>query len=462
HQKKILKKQISKLESKYQKTEQKIIDPGYHQGEVMTDLVPGSTTIELNYNKAKLKKGSYLVTQGKLVKYADDTDSGAATTFGIVPGAYLPVYALLGEKYYGDHFMVFGGYLETDASYVWGDNFNNDIGKTPQPYISVDAYGQGFDMALTSADLYLLTNLNEWVSAFFGIDGADITDPYLEYAFVTFGHLGKSPLFVTVGKSEVPTGVWAGGGPWTASLTSGYFQPSQFTNAMLSYYDNGLNISIAGFALEDQSSTGSSATNNGNFMAGMFYSGTVPDTTLGYGFNIAYIFNWANTGMAANNGLVRTFETDPVTGLPTNTVASESLEPIQSQNSMINIEGHVTHSIYGVYMGWSGLTEKADYTNNGFAGAWYIQLTTSPIMFDEVTTFGLTWSQSYNTNNMFFSVPGQEAFGPQLQGVNKEIIAFVQRPILTPQVLLGLELSWLGLPNNEYTSALTMDLSVYF
>ena len=460
-QNKALKTRISALEENYQGTEQKIIDPGYHQGEAMANLVPGSTTIELNYDKAKLKKGSYLVTQGRLIKYADDTDSGAATTFGIIPGAYLPVYVLLGEKYYGDRFMVFGGYFENDASYVWGDSFQNDVGRTPQSYIATTDYGKGFDLALTNAQLDVLTNLNEWISVFFGVNAATITDPYLEFAFVTFGDLSESPFFVTVGKNEIPTGVWAGGGPWTASLTSGYFQPSQFTNAMVSYYEHGFNLSLAGFALDD-SSNPSSLSGNGNFMLGMYYTDNIPDTSLGYGFNAAYVYNWANTGMSANNAMVRTFQTDPVTGAPTGIVESQSLEPIQQQNSMINIEANMHYSVYGVYMGWSGLTEKAAYTNNGLAGAWYIQLTTSPIMLDQVTTFGLTWSQSYNTDQMFFSVPGQEALGAQIQGVNKEIIAFIQRPILTPQVLVGLEYSWLGLPNDQYTSALTLDLSIYF
>ena len=408
------------------------------------------------------EQGSYPTTlrsQGGAIAFiGDDSDYGASTMFEAYPTSQVPFYILKNKTHFGDRALVFGGYIEIDGSGFWGDQFTaNDNSTQSNTFVSSGNYQNGYNLNVTTANLDVMANINKWIQTYWTFSSMDITTPFIENAFVTFGNLEENPFFLTVGKNRLPMGVWAGGGPWISGITQGYFRPGYFTNAMVGYYEDGFNVNVAAFVPELNVDQG--YTNEGNFMISTFYSGKIKDTNFTYGFDAAYLYNFANTGMGANNQEVFS---DP-TCTPTATVSCPvELQARQDRNSVINVEGNIGYNELALFAGWTGLTFAKDYTNNSLAGAWYIQPTYSPVVFDQVTVFGVSWGQAYNMNDFFFPTAGLASFGISIKGVQKEFVAFIQRPILTPQVLLGIEFGWLGLYNGGYTNEVTVDLSVYF
>ncbi len=421
--------------------------------------VKGKTAQEHREAQEKDARPTTLRNQGGAISYiGDDSDFGQMTVFEAYPSSQVPLYVLKGRNNFGDRALVFGGYIEADASTFWGSDFN----AVENSNNSTGSYDNGYNLNLTTATLDVMANINEWIQTFWSITSNDTGTPYIQNAFVTFGNLKENPFFFSVGKSRIPMGVWAGGGPWISGITQGYFRPTFFSNAMISYYNDGLSLNFAGFVPETSSNT--SFSNEGDFMVSMFYGGHIVGTAMTYGFNAAYLYNYANTGMGSAscdlNGSVAQFCRNSTGVTPTST--GVQLESTQASNGVINIEGNIGLDDVAIFAGWSGFTGTNAQTMGNYAGAWYIQPTYSPVVFDQVTVFGVSWGQAYNMNNFFFPTAGQASFGISIQGVQKEFVAFIQRPILTPQVLLGIEYGWLGLYNGAQTSEVTVDLSVYF
>ncbi|MDC0535007.1 DUF3573 domain-containing protein [Francisellaceae bacterium] len=402
-----------------------------------------------------------LRNQGGAIAYiGDDSDFGQMTVFEAYPSSQVPLFVLKGRNNFGDRALVFGGYIEADGSVFWGGDFNATENAGGN---STGTYNNGYNLNLTTATLDVMANINEYIQTFWSITSNDLGTPYIQNAFVTFGNLKENPFFFSVGKSRIPMGVWAGGGPWISGITQGYFRPTFFTNAMVSYYNDGLSLNLAGFVPETSSTK--AFTNEGDFMVSLFYGDHIPGTDMTYGFNAAYLYNYANTGMgSANcdlNGPVDTY-CQSNSGQKPSSTGSVELTSSNISNGVLNIEGNIGLDDVAVFAGWSGFTGTNEQTMGNYAGAWYIQPTYSPVLFDQVTVFGVSWGQAYNMNNFFFPTAGQASFGISVQGVQREFVAFIQRPIMTPQVLLGIEYGWLGMYNGAQTSEVTVDLSVYF
>ncbi|MDC0535003.1 DUF3573 domain-containing protein [Francisellaceae bacterium] len=392
------------------------------------------------------KTASNVRNQGSMItEVFDDSDFGISTTFDAYPSSQVPYSLLKNKTAFGDRALVFGGFIQIDATKNWGSDFSalNDGN------IATGDYRDGMNLNVTTINFDVMANINHWLQTFITISSFDLTDPWIRNAFVTFGNLDESPFFISVGKNRPPLGRFAGGGPLMAGITSGYFQPLWLPNVLFGYSDNGLNTYFSLFVPE-VGNNGNYA-NDGSFLYSLFYTGNVPETDFLYGFNGAFMLNNQNTGMSVNTEAVL----DPVSG-------NVTFQSRQDANSVLNFEGFLSYKDIALFTGWAGLTRAKSYTNNSLANAWYVQTTYSPIIYDRVTVFGVSWGQAYNTQEFFFPLAGRAGFGFAVQGVEKEFVAFIQRPFITPQVLLGIEYGWLGLRNSEHTSELTFDISVYF
>nr|WP_234393692.1 DUF3573 domain-containing protein [Francisella noatunensis] len=102
---------------------------------------------------------------------------------------------------------------------------------------------------LTSSTLYFLANVGHYVTAQFDISTSELNNFGLGNAFVIFGNLDTSPLFVTAGRSKLSVGAF-GGGPWTGGIT-GFLAPGRTTNISLNYKNDILNANIAVFGSDD-------------------------------------------------------------------------------------------------------------------------------------------------------------------------------------------------------------------
>ena len=392
-----------------------------------------------------------------------DTSKGKSTTFEEFPSSKIPLSMLQVKNKFGrasdrHRALVFGGYLEADTQGWWGKHYQPGTSSMNKSVASAN-YSQGAGVYLTTANLDVMANLNNWTQTYMVVSATQ-SSISLQQAFVTFGNLDKFPLFATIGKNRIPFGAYAGGGPWISSIAQGLFRPSQFTNVTVAYAKDGLNTNLSLFTNKaEHIATGPGMNSqteghtSGDFMYSVFYNGAIGNSGINYGFNTGYLYNLANTTALAGQ-IIQNGE-----------AANIQNRNIQNRNSVINFEGHMSYSDFSVMSGWFGTTVKQQYTNNSRAGAWYVQANYSPAMrlfgSDRETVFSVAYNGAYNTQLLPMSVAGEADPGVQITGVQKEVVASAQREVMS-QVFLGLEYGWLGMYDKSHTNELTLDTSVYF
>ena len=409
--------------------------------------------------------------RGSLISLVhEDTEYGPSTTFEEFPSSIVPLSMLqiknkFGSEENGHKALVFGGYLEADTQGWWGSDFTQpapggfDSGRSN----ATGNYNSGEGVFLTTANLDVMANINQWTQTYMVINATQ-NSIKLQQAFVTFGNLDKFPMFVTVGKNRMPLGTFAGGGPWVSGISQALFRPARITNVTVGYYKDGLNTNLSVFSTKAEKgaqtgqATGTPSTMptepangnySGNFLYSVFYNGVISDTKVAYGVNAGYLYNMANTGIGASQQIADTGD----------------LLNRQDRNSVLNFEGHLAYQEYSVFGGLATTTMERKYTFGNRAGAWYIQGNYAPDVnifgSDRKTTFSLAYNGAYNTQNMPMAVAGDASTGPSITGVQKEVVTFVRREVLT-QVFLGLEYSWMGMYDGQHSNNITLDTSIYF
>lgn len=363
---------------------------------------------------------------------------------GMISSSQFALGLLKQRNMYSDRALVFGGYLEADPQVWHGSPIKYGKG-TP-----TETYQSGKGLPITTANLYVAANLGRYVTAETTL-AADPSDGYkvnAQDAFVMFGNLDDFPLYATIGKNRLALGSFSGGGPWTGSLTQMLFRPSRVNNVSLAYYKDGLSSNVTLFQTDDHTS---------NFIYAAFYGGE--SGKWAYGVNGGYVYDVNGTGNSSFN-----LATNP--------------GPEKTRIGAVNFDASLNYDIYGVGAGWAQTTNKSDMTNNGYAGAWYVQAGFSPEIYGRSTNFNIAYNGAYNTNNLPITLTGNADKGYATtsgatssnnykviypgSGVNKMIVASAQRPFFTENVLIGLEYAYMHMYNNQHTNAYTLDLSVYF
>ena len=422
--------------------------------------------------KADKPKFNSFRNRGPLIALVhDDAEYGNASTFGLLPNPSMPLNILqikskFGSKKNGYRALVFGGEIETDTQGWWGSNFKKPTSFTEKDNgksYTTAGYNSGVGVYLTTADLDVMANINKWTQTYMVV-AATQNSIDLEKAFITFGNLKSSPFFVSIGKSRVPFGTFAGGAPEIGSLTQTLFRPGRFTNITFSYYKDGLNTNLSVFAPQanngalDAAGTPVSTDDHssGDFMYSVFYNGKIPNSKVVYGVNAGYFYNIANADIAAGQQLAKS---SGVSG-------TVDVRNRQDRNSLLNFEGNVSYNAYALFGGVASTTMKKDYTGGNRAGAWYLQAVYSPKLDlfgrDRTTTFAVAYNGAYDTQNIPIAlIAGDAANSPTVTGVQKEVNAYVQREVLA-QTYLGLEYGWLGMYDGAHTNEVTLDTSIYF
>ncbi|WP_440683658.1 LbtU family siderophore porin [Cysteiniphilum halobium] len=351
---------------------------------------------------------------------------------GMISSSQFALGLLKQRNIYSDRALVLGGYLEADPQVWHGSPIKYGKGTASETYQS----GKG--LPITTANLYVAANLGRYVTAETTL-AADPSDSYkinAQEAFVMFGNLDDFPLYATVGKNRLALGSFSGGGPWTGSLTQMLFRPSRINNVSLAYYKDGLSSNVTLFQTDDHTS---------NFIYAAFYGGE--SGKWAYGINGGYVYDVNGTGNSSFN-----IATQP--------------GPSKTRIGAVNFDASLNYDIYGVGAGWAQATNKSDQTNSGYAGAWYVQAGFSPDIYGRSTNFNIAYNGAYNTNNLPITLSGNadkaySTYGAAT-GVDKMVVASVQRPFFTENVLIGLEYAYMHMYNNQHTNAYTLDLSVYF
>ncbi|WP_151193669.1 LbtU family siderophore porin [Cysteiniphilum sp. JM-1] len=367
---------------------------------------------------------------------------------GMLSSSQFALGLLKQRNMYSDRALVFGGYLEADPQVWHGSPITYNKGTSSNP--DYQTYQSGKGLPITTANLYVAANLGRYVTAETTL-AADSSDGYkvnAQDAFVMFGNLDDFPLYATVGKNRLAFGSFSGGGPWTGSLTQMLFRPGRVNNVSLAYYKDGLSSNLTLFQTDDHTS---------DFVYAAFYGNEIGK--LAYGINGGYVYNVNGTGNSSFN-----LATNP--------------GPSKTRIGAVNFDTSLAYDIYGVGAGWAQTTNKSDMTNNGYAGAWYVQAGFSPEIYGRSTNFNIAYNGAYNTNNLPITLSGNadKGYGTTSgatssnnykviypgSGVDKMIVASAQRPFFTENVLIGLEYAYMHMYNNQHTNAYTLDISVYF
>ncbi|QHV80887.1 DUF3573 domain-containing protein [Francisella tularensis subsp. holarctica] len=335
---------------------------------------------------------------------------------------------LLGQREkFDDYSVFFGGFIEADAQ-AW---FGSAVTKAQS---AGQLYSNGQNIYLTSANLYFLSNLGHYVTAQFDFDTNESGSFSLGNAFVIFGNLDTTPVFVSVGKYRPSVGSFGGGGPWTSGITANMFRPLRVTNAAINYRGD---TSNANFTVFD-------AKNHATFSVAYFDAVSIPNIAQ-VGFNLGYMHDirGANNRFNFIDKRVGEFNID----------TAISFESIPFLPGNLNVGA-----------GWATTTTQSTQFNgrsNAFAGAFTVQAAYTFKLFGSGQNINASYGHSYNADNIPMPLSAGGSFFLAASGIKDQILVSTQRSFFDDNVLIGPEYSWQSLYNGQRMNTLTLDLSVY-
>jgi hypothetical protein len=409
--------------------------------EITTSIDSNNSIIDLrnksignvfDHNGAINVGGAPAITTRGQVTFLGAYSGNNSIPIGMISGS-LFASTVIGQRNKFDSYSIFfGGKIEVDAQTWFGSSGISNNNTT------LSNHGQ--NIFLTSSTLYFLSNIGHYVTAQFDISSSELNNFGLGNAFVIFGNLDTSPLFLTAGRSKLSVGAFGGGGPWTGGIT-GFLAPGRTTNISLNYKDDILNANIAVFG---------SNNNQANFSTGIFYAESWTEK-LAIGLNTGYVYNIAGAGNAS---------------------ISQFLASKDSPNDNIgsfNVNGNLTYTIYDGFLnigaGWASTTNKNDFNNineDVLAGGWYTAANYSLALRGRNTNFGISYGQTYNAANIPMPLTASPlSLGKSSVGVQKQLLLSSQRAYFDNNVLVGLEYSYQELYSKKHMNTITLDLSVY-
>jgi hypothetical protein len=339
--------------------------------------------------------------------------------------------------------VVLGAYLEADPQVWWGSL--NVPGATPGSSV----YNNGSSLYLTTAKLYTLGNINNWVSTFFSLQPATTRfSTTFDQAFITFGDLSKNPLFLTIGRSYLPFGTFAGNGPWSNSITTNAFRTSMTNQINLGFYQNGLTLNFA-------------LANSGTNAQNISYDNNISD----FVYNVYYTKSYANS---FNYSVGASYLSD-IRGLTNDVGGAYAAGNLTGgKNGAYDVNGSIGYKQFilnAEYVSTVNSATNANGTSNGIMSSWMTTLSYAPVLAGKITTFSIGYSGSNNMANVPYNLSGSfntSPFTAQGQGFRNQWIAFVQRPVLFKNMYISPEIDYAQTYNNQDTWTGTVDISVYF
>ncbi len=331
--------------------------------------------------------------------------------------------------------VILGGSAELDFQHWQGDQ----VFLTPPPPLF---YQVGTQVYFTQAQFDAMSNLNNnWLTSFIsltdghiGQNGSNGNNVYLSHAFLLFGNLDKTPIYITLGISDISFGVFNGIGGWDSPLTSSYFEPAQSPQASIGFYKNNFNASATTY--EDQTNF---AHHN---VYSLYYNNTIK--SLSYGFGVGYL-----THLASNS-----------TGIAFNSQ--------KKQQGLIAFNlGNIWD--YSVNMGYGPFAFTAEYingsnevgVNNGLPKSLAETISYTRAIYGKDTTFGIGYSNSIHLNNIPTGLEGQDTELSATAGIKNRWVFAITRPIISDAFQLSLSTEKDRLYSADTTYTYTLDLMAY-
>ena len=382
---------------------------------------------ELGRTSAIYEKGRKLV----------EDDSG--DYFEMMPSTTFELGMLQARDKFANGTLAVGGYIENDLQY-WDQQ---NISSTPQ------LADEGSQVALTTLNVDLASNLNDWVQAFASAHMVNIASSnpnaapspgeQVNKAFVTIGNLDKTPFYITVGQVYVPFGVFGGNGPWSAELPRAYFRSNEIPQVILGFFQDGLETSLSIFndSTKDQFA---------NFAYNVNYTATI-NSAWNYNVGVSYVNNVL--GMSGGQAVGGS------NGLQTN----HGVNPAGDINAELN---YLIYSVSTEYVQTLKDNYNAHSTDIGKTRSWYLGVSASPTLLGKTTVFNATYAGASGINGVAVGLNNSIVNGTVANyGIKQEWIFGASQYVLK-NVILGLEYQRARTYDNRNANVYTLDSSVYF
>lgn len=369
---------------------------------------------------------------------------------GAMPYTSLPL-TLLQAKSTLNAPLVIGGSLEADLQ-AWNGSFSTlaNNGET---------YQKGTDLALTSANLFTMANINNWVTGFVSfqgnVGGGQNDAPVVDRAFFIIGNLQENPLFLTFGKTYLPFGLFQGNGAYANSLNTDAFRISQTNQIALNFYQDGLNTSLAAFNSKGNGS------NINNFTYNIHYTHAISGWTYGLGAGYLNDIRGTNSGIGA--------------AYPDSATSSPSIPSTHNingpRNAAYDFNASLAYGEYSLVGQYDTTKDGATATNGeklGRLSVWNVTASYAPTLWNIPMNFHIGYSATHNMGTIPFPLVGMVSQSVQTAGngtnnsgmKNQWQLAFSGEVL--NNVYLGPEFDYQHLYNSENTWAAVLDLMAYF
>ncbi len=374
------------------------------------------------------------------VVWGDWIQSDASQPFGLLNDTNL-AYSLLQEQSANQAFLTLGGALQADLQ-AWGANAN-------LPTIPPNQYPEsGSALALTTADLYTLANLNNWTQVFFtlqgGLNGYPTT---FSEAVIDFGNLSQNPFYASLGEAYLPFGVFPGGGLVASTLEASAFESAQLNQIDLGFAMGPVNTNFVVF---------NGQNNINDFVYNLQYSQKIGVFSLSGGAGYINDLRYSGSAIAAAYGTSGSRYT-----IQTGILNGGSIGAV-SVNAGLNDQLTLNQSL-GAAAEWVTTTSSPSVGNipTGKMQAWSITANYNVPIWTKNTTFAIDYSATVHMQAVPMPMPiPVNAVNVNAVGTKDQWLGYVQSE-LAQNIYLGPEFAWTQLYNGNETWESTLDLSVY-
>ncbi len=363
------------------------------------------------------------MTQTTAIDQAVGLDT--ANPFGALSKVFMPLQ-LVKTREQGKS-LVLGGQIEGDLQYWGGDDLATSSGAQ---------YGSGSSVAATKVYLFTEANLGQDAMGFLSLKNGSNNTVIVDRAFVIAGELNaNNPLFVTVGSTYLPFGLFVGNGPLNMTLTTDAFRVSP-TNQLTGNAVWGPITFIA--------SAYNNASTVNNTINGLFtvqFSKLV--NAMHYNFGASYLNNVVGTNSDVGTAFV---------------AGSSPSNPAWDANFNVGMKAL---SLIGEYV---STTDSAtiDHQARGDLSSWVLGVNGGFECLSAPYFWQMSYSATHNMQNIATPLDGNFQNGLKTSiGFQHQWIGSLQGEYWN-NVYIGPELTYGTLYNGQNTYSAILDMTAYF
>jgi len=370
-------------------------------------------------------------------------DDEYAVLFDTLPDTTFEVELLKKNHQLSQGTWIIGGSWKFNAQHWDGNSVKTSSSTT---------LADGDAMALTGAKVDIMANMNNWVSAFVTFKGNNLTttaEVTADRYFISFGNTDLNPLFMLVGRTHLPFGVFGGGGPLASSLTNSAFKGSTTDQVWFGFDNHTLNTNISLFTNDNHNTVS-------NFVYSMFYNGEYAGAE--YTLGLGYLHDVRFTGSAL--------------GQATTSAAGSVLKdlgrlPVGDINFAVKhgdfkLTGEYMRAMHGVSVGTGIADLTTDGQTLGHPQSFYLAGAYTPDIWGRHSYFTIAYSATKHMPGVRTSLNSDPTVSNTAYYGQKDqwVVGFSQE--ILHNVLLGLEVQNATTYKDEKINSATVDLNYYF